>query len=249
MGTVSTWPVTGRSRARAEPRPGTAPGRRTPPRRAAVVGRLTIDCPHRDRDHHGRAKFRSAGVIGLVGVIGPARLVGPAGVVGLAWPAGLAWVVGPGHRSSSSGPRNTRSMRITSMSGTAEMPQEMAVTVIATLARVYVDDLDVALPTFVELTGEQPGLRFTYRGLHLASIGGYLLLAGSEEALAPYRGTHATTIVESIDQILSITEEHGGEVLDGPNDVPTGRNLTVRHPGGATIEYVQFDATARSSFA
>ncbi|MEU3505256.1 hypothetical protein ABZ726_32625 [Streptomyces hundungensis] len=126
---------------------------------------------------------------------------------------------------------------------------EMAVTVLATLARVYVDDLDVALPTFVELTGEQPRLRFTYRGLNLASVGGYLLLAGSDDALAPYRGTHATAIVESLDQILSITEQHGGEILDGPNEVPTGRNLTVRHPGGATIEYVQFDAAARSALA
>ncbi|MEU2715622.1 hypothetical protein [Streptomyces sp. NPDC007205] len=121
----------------------------------------------------------------------------------------------------------------------------MTVTVLAILARVYVDDLDVALPTFVELTGEQPQMRFTYRDLELASIGGYLLLAGSEEALAPYRGTHATTIVESIDRVLRMTEQHGGDILDGPNEVPTGRNLTVQHPGGATIEYVQFHATAR----
>ncbi|WP_225823733.1 hypothetical protein [Streptomyces naphthomycinicus] len=125
----------------------------------------------------------------------------------------------------------------------------MTVTVLATLARVYVDDLDVALPTFVELTGEQPRLRFTYRDLDLASVGGYLLLAGSREALAPYRGTHATTIVESIDQVLRLVEEHGGELLDGPNEVPTGRNLTVRHPGGATIEYVQFHAAARATLA
>ncbi|MFI7005379.1 hypothetical protein [Streptomyces sp. NPDC050145] len=122
-------------------------------------------------------------------------------------------------------------------------------TVLTTLARVYVDDLDVALPTFVELTGEEPRLRCTYRGLNLASVGGYLLLAGSEESLAPYRGTHATAIVESIDQILSITEQHGGEILDGPNEVPTGRNLTVRHPGGATIEYVQLHEAARSALA
>ena len=121
--------------------------------------------------------------------------------------------------------------------------------VLATFARVYVDDLDVALPTFVELTGEQPRLRFAYRDLDLASIGGYLLLAGSEEALAPYRGTHATAIVESIDQVLHIAEQHGGEILDGPNEVPTGRNLTVQHPGGATIEYVQFHAAARSALA
>ncbi|MFG2289418.1 hypothetical protein ACGFOU_25530 [Streptomyces sp. NPDC048595] len=121
--------------------------------------------------------------------------------------------------------------------------------VLATFARVYVDDLDVALPTFVELTGEQPRLRFAYGDLDLAAVGGYLLLAGSAEALAPYSGTHATTIVESLDQVLRITEQHGGEILDGPNEVPTGRNVTVRHPGGATVEYVQFHATARSALA
>lgn len=120
-------------------------------------------------------------------------------------------------------------------------------TVLATLARVYVDDLDAALPTFVELTGEEPRLRFSYRGLELATVGGYLLLAGSREALAPYRGTHATTIVESLDEVLRLTGEHGGEILDGPNEVPTGRNVTVRHPGGAIIEYVQFHAAARAA--
>ncbi|WP_223770521.1 hypothetical protein [Streptomyces huiliensis] len=118
---------------------------------------------------------------------------------------------------------------------------------LTTLARVYVDDLDTALPTFVELTGEQPRLRFAYRDLNLASIGGYLLLAGSEEALAPYRGTHATAIVDSLDEVLDITGRHGGEIVDGPNEVPTGRNMTVRHPGGATVEYVEFHAAARAT--
>ncbi|MFF9198842.1 VOC family protein [Streptomyces sp. NPDC014779] len=121
--------------------------------------------------------------------------------------------------------------------------------VLATLARVYVDDLDAALPTFVALTGEQPRLRFDYRDLELATIGDYLLLAGSEEALAPYRGTHATAIVESLDEVLERSERLGGEILDGPNEVPTGRNVTVRHPGGGTIEYVQFHATARATLS
>lgn len=116
--------------------------------------------------------------------------------------------------------------------------------VLATLARVYVDDLDSALPTFIELTGEQPRARFTHHGLELASIGGYLLLAGTEGALAPYRDTHATTIVTSVEEVLRLADRCGGEVLRGPDEVPTGRNLTVRHPGGATIEYVEFNATA-----
>ncbi|MFD0364224.1 hypothetical protein ACFQZZ_22495 [Nocardia sp. GCM10030253] len=40
-----------------------------------------------------------------------------------------------------------------------------------------------------------------------------------------------------------MVENEGGQLLDGPNDVPTGRNLTVRHPGGAIIEYVEFDTS------
>ena len=117
-------------------------------------------------------------------------------------------------------------------------------TVLATYARVYVDDLDTALPTFVELTGEQPNLRFSYRDLELASIGSYLLIAGTAEALAPYRDTHATAIVASIDEILDLAKRTEATITDGPNDVPTGRNLTVRHPGGAIIEYVQFTETS-----
>lgn len=106
---------------------------------------------------------------------------------------------------------------------------------LATLARVYVDDLDAALPTFTALAGEQPRLRFTYRDLELAGVGAFLLIAGTPEALAPYRDTHATVIVDSLDDVLTT-----GTVLDGPNVVPTGRNATLRHPGGAIIEYVQF---------
>ncbi|MFG2911109.1 hypothetical protein ACGF13_39435 [Kitasatospora sp. NPDC048286] len=104
-----------------------------------------------------------------------------------------------------------------------------------TLARVYVDDLDIALPTFVALVGEPPRLRFEYRDLELARVGGFLLIAGTPEALAPYRDTHATVLVDSLDEILD-----SGTVLDGPNAVPTGRNATLRHPGGAIIEYVEF---------
>ncbi|WP_327071344.1 VOC family protein [Kitasatospora sp. NBC_01302] len=120
---------------------------------------------------------------------------------------------------------------------------------LASYARIYVDDLDRALPTFLDLTGEQPALRFAYRDLELARIGGYLLIAGTAEALAPYRATQATTVVTSLDEILALTGRHGGEVLDGPNQVPTGRNLTVRHPGGAIIEYVEFDTATRARTA
>jgi hypothetical protein len=118
---------------------------------------------------------------------------------------------------------------------------------LATYARVYVEDLDIALPTFIELTGEQPRMRFAYRGLEIAGIGGFVLLAGTDEVLAPYRGTHASAIVESVTEVARSAKENGGEVLDGPNEGASGLNLTVRHPGGATIEYIEPNAAARAA--
>ncbi|MFJ5231369.1 hypothetical protein ACIQBJ_15905 [Kitasatospora sp. NPDC088391] len=106
---------------------------------------------------------------------------------------------------------------------------------LATLARIYVDDLDTALPTFTALAGEPARLRFPYRDLELARVGGFLLIAGTPEALAPYRETQATVLVDDLEAVLPT-----GTVLDGPNTVPTGRNATLRHPGGAVVEYVQF---------
>ena len=117
--------------------------------------------------------------------------------------------------------------------------------VLTALARVYVDDLDAALPTLRELTGEEPGLRFPYAGVEVARIGGLLVVAGTEEAVAPFRRVQATLLVDDLDGLL---RAQGGELLDGPNQVPTGRNATARHPGGAVFEYVEF-AKDRPVFA
>jgi len=90
-----------------------------------------------------------------------------------------------------------------------------------------------------ELTGQEPGLRFPYSGVEVASIGGFLVVAGTEEAMARFRGVQSTVLVDDLDGVQGLLAAHGGEVLSGPNQVPTGRNITVRHPGGVVIEYVQ----------
>ncbi|MFC8716380.1 VOC family protein [Kitasatospora sp. NPDC057198] len=114
--------------------------------------------------------------------------------------------------------------------------------VLATLARVYVDDLDRALPALRKLTGREDGKRFPYGDVEIASIGGFLLVAGTEEALAPFRDVQSTVLVDDLDGLHALLAAHGGELLSGPNLVPTGRNAVVRHPGGVVLEYVEHSA-------
>lgn len=114
--------------------------------------------------------------------------------------------------------------------------------VLATLARLYVDDLDRALPALRELTGQEGRARFTYGGVEVASIGGFLLVAGTDEALARFRGVQSTVLVDDLDGVQALLNARGGEILSGPNQVPTGRNVIVRHPGGVVLEYVEHSA-------
>ncbi|MGW7403456.1 VOC family protein [Streptomyces sp. NPDC054833] len=111
--------------------------------------------------------------------------------------------------------------------------------VLATLARVYVDDIDRALPALRELTGEDVRSRFPYGGVEVVSIGGFLVVAGSAARLAPFREVQSTLLVDDLDGLHELLDRHGGELVSGPNEVPTGRNATVRHPGGVVFEYVE----------
>ncbi|WP_405864159.1 VOC family protein [Streptomyces sp. NBC_00005] len=111
--------------------------------------------------------------------------------------------------------------------------------ILKTSARLYVDDLDRALPLLTELTGCDPRQRFSYGELELAAIGDFLVVAGSPEALAPFRSVQATVVVDDLVEAERVLSTHGAEILSGPKDVPTGRNLTARHADGAVIEYVE----------
>jgi len=111
-----------------------------------------------------------------------------------------------------------------------------------TYARIYVENMDAVLPFYENLLGRNCDLRVPYKeaGLELASVGQVLLLAGSEDALRLFRDTQATFIVDSIDEYKQFLESNGAIVIRGPRDVPTGRNMTVKHADGSIIEYVQF---------
>jgi hypothetical protein len=81
-------------------------------------------------------------------------------------------------------------------------------------------------------------------GLQLSQIGSILLIAGSEEALEPLRSTQATFLVNSLDEFRAYLEEKDAEIIRGPNKVPTGRNMTVRHSDRSVIEYMEHSKDA-----
>ena len=113
--------------------------------------------------------------------------------------------------------------------------------VLQTLVRIYVKNLDSALEFYENLLGMKCDLRFSYSevGLELASVGQFLLLCGSEGALKPFRDTQATLIVDSIVEFKQFLELNGAQIIRGPQVVPTGSNMTVKHSDGSIIEYVE----------
>ncbi len=114
--------------------------------------------------------------------------------------------------------------------------------VIKTFTRLYVEDINSALAFYEQLLNTKPSLRFTYPAVHLelAGIGDFLLLAGSEEALAPFRETKATCVVDSILEFRTHLLNQGSEIIRDIREVPTGKNMTIRHPDGTMIEYVEY---------
>lgn len=115
--------------------------------------------------------------------------------------------------------------------------------VFRTYARVYAADADAVLETLAAVSGEPVGVRFSMpqERLELGAVGDVLVVAGDEEALAPYRDTSATLVVDGLDECLARLRKAGARIVQDVQDVPTGRNLTAVLPGGAQIEYVEWD--------
>lgn len=117
--------------------------------------------------------------------------------------------------------------------------------VLQTLVRVYLspEALGPTLAFYEDLLREKCRLRFVHSAarLELAQVGNVLLLAGTEEALRPFRSTAATFVVDDLAAFHEFLVRSGVTVLSEPRDVPTGRNMRVRHLDGLVVEYVQFD--------
>jgi len=98
-----------------------------------------------------------------------------------------------------------------------------------------------SLHFYENIFGEKCRLRFKYAdaGLELANVGSILLIAGSDEALFPFKTTQATFLVDSLNDFKDKLVQYRAVILEEPKKVPTGANMRVKHPDGTVIEYVE----------
>jgi len=100
------------------------------------------------------------------------------------------------------------------------------------------------------LTGGRCSLHFPFpeRGLELAAVSSpaasFLVIAGDEAALAPFRATVLTVLVEEIAAVVEALVPQGAALLQGVTPVPTGFQARLKHADGLVVEYVQHTAAA-----
>ncbi|RPK58917.1 hypothetical protein EES43_19260 [Streptomyces sp. ADI96-02] len=85
------------------------------------------------------------------------------------------------------------------------------------VARVFVDDLEAAIPVYRQLARTTAVHRFAFHGVELARVGSFLLLSGDTAA---YRDRVATLLVLQIAPVVAAIEHTGGQILDGPSPAP-----------------------------
>jgi predicted enzyme related to lactoylglutathione lyase len=120
-------------------------------------------------------------------------------------------------------------------------PKFMNMKILKTLIRVYTTDLDETLRFYESLTGTKTARRMPMPaiGLELAQVQDILIISGPEESLRPFRQTTATFLVDSLDEYHRFLVAQGAGIISPPKVVPTGMNMTVQHPDGVIIEYVE----------
>ncbi|WP_077191227.1 VOC family protein [Streptomyces lydicus] len=118
-------------------------------------------------------------------------------------------------------------------------------TILKTYARLWIEDLDRALPLLEQLTGAQVDLRLTFHAVELAVLGDFLVIAGPADERAKYAHASATVIVEDLDDLRTTLKAAGATLTTPATAGPTGRFLYARHVDGAEIEYVEWTPELR----
>ncbi|MGW4844358.1 VOC family protein [Nocardia brasiliensis] len=118
--------------------------------------------------------------------------------------------------------------------------------ILKTYARLFVTDLDTALPTYEKLVGAPADLRFVFEQAELAAVGDFLLIAGAPEHTDRYRATAGPVLVDDLDELITVLTATGATITGGPAHSETGRFAYLRHADGATVEYVQWSTDLRA---
>ncbi|MFP6557888.1 VOC family protein [Paraburkholderia sp. B3] len=112
------------------------------------------------------------------------------------------------------------------------------------------DQLD-AMVTFYEAiqsTRCRRRIAMPQAGVHVAVVGSFVLLAGDDATLEPLRPVQAVLTVDSLDDIASVLEAQGAEIVKGIHESAAGgRNLLARHPDGLVTEYYEPAAVLSST--
>lgn len=112
--------------------------------------------------------------------------------------------------------------------------------ILKTYTRIFTNDAEETLRILRPLHTGEPHLRFRFDPWELVGIGDVLVVAGTDEALAPIRGSFGPWIVTDIDETRELLVDAGAEIVRDIAPVPTGRMMYARHPDGAVVEYVQW---------
>lgn len=84
---------------------------------------------------------------------------------------------------------------------------------------------------------------FPETDLNLAVVGGFLLIEGTEESVAPFRTTTGTFLVDDVQPYYDKLVAAGSEIIFPLQTVPTGMGFNAVHPDGTTVEYVHHRPT------
>ncbi len=130
------------------------------------------------------------------------------------------------------------------------MPHPIHIREVQTRIFVSPDQFRAAVAHYKALTGGTCSSHFPFpeRGLELAAVSGpaasFLIIAGAEDRLAPFRQTRLTVLVDDITAVAAAIAPLGATILQPVTPVPTGYQTRARHPDGLVMEYVQHTEAA-----
>ncbi|GAA2671556.1 glyoxalase/bleomycin resistance/dioxygenase family protein [Nonomuraea recticatena] len=116
------------------------------------------------------------------------------------------------------------------------------------LIRVFVPQgrLEASVEFYQRLQRVEADARFDFpeAGLRLATVGAFLVIEGDAEALAPFRSTTGTLLVDDVVPYHDRLVAEGAEIIFPLQQVPTGAGFNARHPDGTVVEYVHHRPTS-----